>query len=637
MKNKKGFTLVELLAVISILAVLAIIVIPRVVDLFGNAKQSAFLTEVKSVYTAAEDAYVQDSFSEGGSKKYSHCSNGTCNEKLKLLGNAKIDYYIEIDSTGNIVKYYATDGTYQYSYTGSGLKKPDIKKASFVPDLPIDDRIVINGGGYDYEEEELPPVVAKECNYEGELVQGTEFVEGDFIYRYKQENRWVFEGGWENIEEDGWGVVYKPSYEAAWFGGETTTPTSETKSSMCTTIAGKPIVSMFSTFAYTNLDNIDFSSIDTSHVTNMDSTFDGAYSTSPVELRRLDTSNVTDMYRMFANSNIKDLNVKSLDTSKATTISGMFENIKNNNIDVSRFDLSNVESMFGVFENTNLDTLDLSNWDVSNVKYNGYLFSGAKINTLIMGDWNSKNAEDFSQMFARSEIGNLSLNYIDCSNAKNMYMMYDGVNLDNLNLNIFRNLNKLEKTYSMFEFANIGNLVIDGIDLSTVTNAKYMFSRSNIGNLRLANISFDSATDLTSMFSNATIGNLTLENVDTSNVTSMVSMFSQFTTNSLDLSELDTANVTNMNYMFYFSNINDLNLSNFNTLNVNKMQWMFDGANIPTLDLSSFSLNNSVSLAYMFKECKATSGFAQDGSSASRFNNKNTTRIPDTLVFVVPR
>ncbi|NLC97314.1 MAG: prepilin-type N-terminal cleavage/methylation domain-containing protein, partial [Erysipelotrichaceae bacterium] len=45
---KKGFTLVELLAVIAILAILIIIALPNVLEMFNNAKKDVFVTEVKT-------------------------------------------------------------------------------------------------------------------------------------------------------------------------------------------------------------------------------------------------------------------------------------------------------------------------------------------------------------------------------------------------------------------------------------------------------------------------------------------------------------------------------------------------------------------------------------------------------------
>ena len=61
MKNKKGFTLVELLAVIAILAILAIIALPNIIKLYEKAKKDAFLTEVKNIYKESTKKYLSES------------------------------------------------------------------------------------------------------------------------------------------------------------------------------------------------------------------------------------------------------------------------------------------------------------------------------------------------------------------------------------------------------------------------------------------------------------------------------------------------------------------------------------------------------------------------------------------------
>ena len=43
---KKGFTLVELLAVIAILAILVIIALPNIMGMFNSAKKKSFLNEI---------------------------------------------------------------------------------------------------------------------------------------------------------------------------------------------------------------------------------------------------------------------------------------------------------------------------------------------------------------------------------------------------------------------------------------------------------------------------------------------------------------------------------------------------------------------------------------------------------------
>ena len=60
MKNNKGFTLVELLAVIAIMAILLIIALPNVLKMFNESKEKIFLTESKSVFKEAINRTIKD-------------------------------------------------------------------------------------------------------------------------------------------------------------------------------------------------------------------------------------------------------------------------------------------------------------------------------------------------------------------------------------------------------------------------------------------------------------------------------------------------------------------------------------------------------------------------------------------------
>ena len=160
--KKKGFTLVELLCVIAILAILVIIALPNILSMFNSAKKSSFETELKSVYTAAEERWINDTFSSSGTKIYAHCLSGTCSNELKLNGRDNLEYYIEFDTKGNIVKYYAKDGSYQYSYEGPGLKKDGISDVELTSTLDDFSKIEITCDGVS--EPQLP---------EGDPTQGT--------------------------------------------------------------------------------------------------------------------------------------------------------------------------------------------------------------------------------------------------------------------------------------------------------------------------------------------------------------------------------------------------------------------------------------------------------------------------------
>ena len=55
---------------------------------------------------------------------------------------------------------------------------------------------------------EVTKAPEKLCTFDGELVQGAEYIDGSFTYRYKQDNHWVVEDDWKDIDEDGWGAGY---------------------------------------------------------------------------------------------------------------------------------------------------------------------------------------------------------------------------------------------------------------------------------------------------------------------------------------------------------------------------------------------------------------------------------------------
>ena len=101
MKNKKGFTLVELLAVIAILAILVIIALPNVIKMYNNAKKSSFLTEAKEVFGESEKKFISDSISSSSSNGI-YCRSKTDSINPLDLSGRKINYYIKTDSSGNI-------------------------------------------------------------------------------------------------------------------------------------------------------------------------------------------------------------------------------------------------------------------------------------------------------------------------------------------------------------------------------------------------------------------------------------------------------------------------------------------------------------------------------------------------------
>lgn len=72
-KNKKGFTLVELVIVIAVIAILAAVLIPTFITVIGNANKSAaeqeggnVKTEILAIYQGQFDKYCEDYYGAKG-------------------------------------------------------------------------------------------------------------------------------------------------------------------------------------------------------------------------------------------------------------------------------------------------------------------------------------------------------------------------------------------------------------------------------------------------------------------------------------------------------------------------------------------------------------------------------------------
>ena len=97
MKKKRGFTLVELLAVIVILAVILIIAMPKISDVIKNSKEASLETTAKLIASQAEKKYTENQVLDGSGTikcsdvaKISDADYETCNITFDDKGNAKV-------------------------------------------------------------------------------------------------------------------------------------------------------------------------------------------------------------------------------------------------------------------------------------------------------------------------------------------------------------------------------------------------------------------------------------------------------------------------------------------------------------------------------------------------------------------
>ena len=119
MKKKKGFTLVELLAVIVILAVILIIAMPKISDVIKNSKESSLETTAKLIASQAEKKYTENQVLDNSStikcsdvakinaNDYESCNitfDDKGNAKVSIVGKGKFEGLQVVDGTKNSAK-----------------------------------------------------------------------------------------------------------------------------------------------------------------------------------------------------------------------------------------------------------------------------------------------------------------------------------------------------------------------------------------------------------------------------------------------------------------------------------------------------------------------------------------------------
>ena len=151
MEKKRGFTLVELLAVIAILAILVIMALPAVLRMYRQSRINNFQNEVRSVYRTAQNQFLGDSITLGSGQDIVY-TNGTTScpagaKTLDMTGNTKFKYYVELTVSGQVTKVRATNGTYSYK-KDLAASSPIVLHTDTTSDgIKVEDIVVEEAGG----------------------------------------------------------------------------------------------------------------------------------------------------------------------------------------------------------------------------------------------------------------------------------------------------------------------------------------------------------------------------------------------------------------------------------------------------------------------------------------------------------
>ena len=141
--KKKGFTLVELLAVIAILAILVIVAMPNVLGMFNDAKLNTFVTEVQKYMDSAKTAFMTEALSKPAQDiiftnvktKEATPTQNAGTEELDMEGTK--NYYIVMNRSGQYTKIVIWDSNFCYE-KNANIEKTDVVASEVKESKPAD-------------------------------------------------------------------------------------------------------------------------------------------------------------------------------------------------------------------------------------------------------------------------------------------------------------------------------------------------------------------------------------------------------------------------------------------------------------------------------------------------------------------
>ena len=249
MKNKvKGFTLVELLAVIVILATILVIAVPKITDTIKNSKIASFESSAKTIAAQAEKKKMENEILDNtnlitcnnlvklSNSDYISCSiyfDSNNNALVTLYGSGKFEGLQIINGTkenakaeeikapvyGNAVNY--VNGLYAYDASSNGLERDTTSDANirYVGANP-NNYVEFNGEAW---------------RIIGVFGSNLKLVRDDILTTYSFDNKTTAQGIETNYGTNDWTKSYLREFlNDYYYGGKTITCHSETSGSTAT-------------------------------------------------------------------------------------------------------------------------------------------------------------------------------------------------------------------------------------------------------------------------------------------------------------------------------------------------------------------------------------------------------------------
>ncbi len=421
MKNK-GFTLVELIAVITILAVVSIIVFPYVLNLIRNNEVKLTASQENIIYGATE-LYLK-------------------NNPSKYELNNNYLYTIEIQELidANVLKN-------EFVKSVKNLRNDMCVNIAVLDDNKNTDMTV--GECLKYELKEGNTSGSDSTFWDGQIKK-SEVEKIDFVFSKKPDN---YIGSWDVSSDKSNSII-------AYYSDVDNNSLYE-----LTVVSNGKIMAPKSSsylFAYfSNMYTINFENFDTSDVTDLSRMFYNCKLLKAADLTSFDVRKVTTIYDLFSYcEKISSIDVSNWQTDSLVTANGVF------------------------YRCLELTTLDLSSWDISKVTTLRSMFNSCpKLEYLNISTWKSTSAlKQMEIMFyCCYKLKELDFTGWDTSNVVDMRETFYGcTGLTKLNINSFKT-SKVKDMSNMFaNCSSLTTLDLSSFDMTNVTNTNYMFSSSTL-------------------------------------------------------------------------------------------------------------------------------------------------------------
>ena len=412
MKNKKAFTMVELIAIIVILVLIVIVTLPNLLGTRERQIEREFNNFLRNLFIAAENHLTNDrDLLELLNYHNRLCITiGELREEGLISGtatNPRDD--ADVEDYHFVIIRVKDDGSFEYDYIIDGsdcLPTGTLMAIPWDATEPTDIFLTLPIRRNQIESIETRSKIEVDINV---------CLANNTCRDVSAEQNKSIIAWWEPGDN--------PNLYKIYIGSHRNVVANENSSNLFINL--------------TNAIHLNLTHLDTSNVNNLRSMFVGNGANSIEFGPNFDTSNVVDMINMFVNmQNLTEIitpagvNVINWDTSKVTDMNMMFAGTRLSSIEFGpNFVTSNVTNMHAMFSNMNNLTeiitpagVNVINWDTKNVTSMTQMFQSTRLSSIEFGpNFVTNNVTTFNHMFAgMSNLNNtqgLNIRHFNFSNV----------------------------------------------------------------------------------------------------------------------------------------------------------------------------------------------------------------------------